>query len=1112
MMGMRWKRLVAATMTGLMTITSLPVTGFAAEEDFALQELIAETESDGTLVETLNGTSSGLETPETSAEKDAEIYDVVIDGAESDAADLFETTELTNEQDENGFTENAEAADDDHFDGLAEGIDLEAEELPDGLDLEELSLSENPAGETAETTGTIEAAGTIETIEPAGIVETDDEISDDPDVLTVGEPLGDSVEDAFDSVLVDTTEEVEEAAVLSAEDDDTAVYHITVYATGALNEIYDPDSSNYNFKVYTDQVYSEFDVAEGDFFSLTTYGYLKNADPHYIHDGWRMYPDGDTQIDHEHYFPTSDMAVCPYWSEAYALTVDANGGELVGYGTDRTVVAVAKDSYYMSDIRAVRDGFAFGGWSVEDGSGNLYEVDHLYDIWPSSDCTARAIWKTGVRLTLDYNGGRNPYADETETSSVVLVPEGEPIGSSISLYLRNEATNEDSPNYELDGWSLTPDGDPIDLYTYVPDGDMKLYAHWRAYSDVYTNPVEGYFPGWSVGYDMHMQVDYGSLLYESIAWDEPTIDDPDLAFDCWYLDVDRTMPVTEDYRIRTSCQFVYAGYRECWHVTFDANGGSFYNLGDADDIYTRKIAKGRSVNCQYDSMRNGVYITGWALDPEGENKIELTDGWMLTPTSDMTLYAVYEEEQPYEPDDPDDLHNYEWVVTVEPTCTESGTRVQICQDEGCGATGQTETIRALGHDNYVSSSAVAATCVTAGMTAELTCSRCGLVTAPKTVKALGHDFKTTKTAVAATCTAGGKTSEIKCGRCGFVKQKQTATNPLGHVYRTTKAAVAATCTKEGKTEEISCTRCKHVKQPQKATNPLGHKTYVSKKAVAATCTETGKTAEYKCSRCGTVTQKQTKTAALGHHFVATATVAATCKAAGHKGGTHCSRCQLVKTAPTKIPKTDDHSFGSWKTTKAATVFKKGEKTRSCKVCGKKETKTIAKAKAVLSLNKSSVTLLIGKYANGSVKITASKIGNGDSITSWKSSNTSVATVSGGTIHAKKKGSAVITAKTKGGASDTVKVTVKNSDQKTSGISVTVAGTTINGKKGSRKTGSATDGTITLKMGKTAAIKVSLTPATTSQKVSYSVEGLNGYISVNSSGVITAKKTTLFGSM
>ena len=49
------------------------------------------------------------------------------------------------------------------------------------------------------------------------------------------------------------------------------------------------------------------------------------------------------------------------------------------------------------------------------------------------------------------------------------------------------------------------------------------------------------------------------------------------------------------------------------------------------------------------------------------------------------------------------------------------------------------------------------------------------------------------------------------------------------------------------------------------------------------------------------------------------------------------------------------------------------------------------------------------------------------------------------------------------------------------------------------------------MGKTAAIKVSLTPATTSQKVSYSVEGLNGYISVNSSGVITAKKTKLFNS-
>ena len=43
-----------------------------------------------------------------------------------------------------------------------------------------------------------------------------------------------------------------------------------------------------------------------------------------------------------------------------------------------------------------------------------------------------------------------------------------------------------------------------------------------------------------------------------------------------------------------------------------------------------------------------------------------------------------------------------------------------------------------------------------------------------------------------------------------------------------------------------------------------------------------------------------------------------------------------------IPATGNHSFGAWKQTKAPTCTAKGEKTRTCSVCGKTETLAVDK--------------------------------------------------------------------------------------------------------------------------------------------------------------------------
>lgn len=95
--------------------------------------------------------------------------------------------------------------------------------------------------------------------------------------------------------------------------------------------------------------------------------------------------------------------------------------------------------------------------------------------------------------------------------------------------------------------------------------------------------------------------------------------------------------------------------------------------------------------------------------------------------------------------------------------------------------------------------------------------------------------------------------------------------------------------------------------------------------------------------------------------------------------------------------------------------------------------------------------------------------SGDSVKSWSTSNKKVVKVSKkGVIRAVGNGKAVITVKTKKGASVKLKVTVRKKAVETTGLKVT------NVKRNK----------LSLKKGKTFTLRTALTPITSSQKVSY----------------------------
>ena len=310
----------------------------------------------------------------------------------------------------------------------------------------------------------------------------------------------------------------------------------------------------------------------------------------------------------------------------------------------------------------------------------------------------------------------------------------------------------------------------------------------------------------------------------------------------------------------------------------------------------------------------------------------------------------------------------DYKTTTEPTCTKDGVSTRSCKRTGCSTT-ETKSITKLGHD-YSIKKVVAPTCKDQGYTLhsctrctdsykdtytdktndhkwsdwkttkeptettegtkERSCSVCGKKetdTIPK--KSHTHNY-TTKT-VAPTCTAQGYVLHT-CTGCGDT-YKTNYKDPLGHSWTDWQTVEAATCTADGK-KTRKCQRSGCNETETQIITKLGHK--YSASVVAPTCTTAGYTL-HKCTRC-TDSYKDEHKDALGHDYVATV-VKPTCTAKGytlHK----CSRCSdnYKDTYTDKV----DHKWSDWKVTKKPTETTEGSKERSCSVCGKKETETIAK--------------------------------------------------------------------------------------------------------------------------------------------------------------------------
>ena len=345
-------------------------------------------------------------------------------------------------------------------------------------------------------------------------------------------------------------------------------------------------------------------------------------------------------------------------------------------------------------------------------------------------------------------------------------------------------------------------------------------------------------------------------------------------------------------------------------------------------------------------------------------------------------------------------HNYGEAVWLPATCTEDSRKVQTCARCNETVLLAKDLNSALGHD-IREVITTPATCTTPGL-AQTKCSRCDAIPAVDTViPVTSHDYKAYT--IPATCSSTGLSGK-KCSICGAEEGTPVVTPKLSHVM-TVLPPKDATCTTPGLTIGEYCSVCGEIFQPQEVI-PASHE-YTILLPKDPSCTATGLTIGEYCSVCGEIFQPQTVVPALGHKAVAIPGKAASCTATGLTEGSKCSVCSAVITAQQTIP-VIEHSY----------KLSSNGKNYICSFCGDSLS---AKPKDITINTKSSIEVDMGDTLTLDVIYSPA---DSFSPVAWSSSNKKVVTIDeDGVIEALKEGSATITAKTKNGRKDSIKIKV-----------------------------------------------------------------------------------------
>jgi len=279
-------------------------------------------------------------------------------------------------------------------------------------------------------------------------------------------------------------------------------------------------------------------------------------------------------------------------------------------------------------------------------------------------------------------------------------------------------------------------------------------------------------------------------------------------------------------------------------------------------------------------------------------------------------------------------HNGEFATTLEPTCTEVGTKVYTCD---CGYT-YDEEIPALGHDFQATGVTSVLGCETDNYT-EYSCTLCKIMELRDYLPAHGHDVVIDE-AVEPDCDDTGLTEGNHCtygcdSTDPAVNKAQEVIPATGKHYNAAGEELLDVCT-NANVEDRVCVTCN-----DSANNVIGlthHETEKQTRKVEPTCTSEGYTIVF-CGACQAILDVVEPTAPVPENHVYGEWVETTAPTCTEKG-VETLTCVCCGHTETRDVDALGHNYGPFLIQKAPTCTEAGAKAKTCKTCGDVVTESI----------------------------------------------------------------------------------------------------------------------------------------------------------------------------
>ena len=256
--------------------------------------------------------------------------------------------------------------------------------------------------------------------------------------------------------------------------------------------------------------------------------------------------------------------------------------------------------------------------------------------------TIPAEMDTMLTVNFDLQGGSGSIATEYPR-----------MGTGIILPGAESTTWAGSEKMNLVGWNITDADGNKGMYPleslYIFDADATIEAVWEGQSNVLVYSMDGgslenvYATITVSGQPQPLRTDAVKNGYEFLGW--KVSQDQDLVYAPGLLvDLDDTTYL-EAYFVPNGTQTVT--------VTFDAGKGNI-----SEHISTQKVESGKYVMLpQYQVQYDGYEFRGWSTEPptgDGVDDRAIIGSQHYRVTDNVTLYAVYYDPEPEEPEGPDD--------------------------------------------------------------------------------------------------------------------------------------------------------------------------------------------------------------------------------------------------------------------------------------------------------------------------------------------------------------------------------------------------------------------------------------------------------------------------